>query len=82
MAAGLVIGWLWVRSESIWIVAIAHGALNNWGQYAFKFMRDFAAPGPMLLLGAGFLGLLIVGTCLVAFAVPSGEVRSAGQPTA
>ena len=30
-AAGLVIGWLWVRTESIWIVALAHGALNNWG---------------------------------------------------
>ena len=25
IAAGLVIGWLWVRTESIWIVALAHG---------------------------------------------------------
>jgi membrane protease YdiL (CAAX protease family) len=35
--SGLVIGWLWLRTQSLWIVAIAHGALNNWGQYAFKF---------------------------------------------
>jgi membrane protease YdiL (CAAX protease family) len=33
---GLIIGWLFVRTESIWIAALAHGALNNWGQYAFK----------------------------------------------
>src|SRR6478736_583893 len=33
---GLIIGWLWLRTKSIWIVALTHGALNNWGQYAFK----------------------------------------------
>jgi membrane protease YdiL (CAAX protease family) len=38
--AGLVISWLWVKTKSIWIVSIAHGALNNWGQYAFKYMQD------------------------------------------
>ena len=36
-AAGLIIGWLWLRTESIWLAAIAHGAMNNWGQYAFKY---------------------------------------------
>jgi membrane protease YdiL (CAAX protease family) len=44
--AGLVIGWLWVRTESIWMVALAHRALNNLGQFAFKFMGgawDWAA---------------------------------------
>jgi len=38
--AGLVISWLWIKTKSIWIVSFAHGALNNWGQYAFKFMQD------------------------------------------
>ena len=51
--AGLVIGWLWMRTESIWIVALAHGAMNNWGQFAFKYMH--AAPNvdlaPVLLAG-------------------------------
>ena len=36
---GLIIGWLWLRTESIWLVAIAHGSLNNSGQYAFKYMK-------------------------------------------
>ncbi len=38
--AGLVISWLWTKTKSIWIVSIAHGALNNWGQYAFNYMQD------------------------------------------
>ncbi|MBX3255382.1 MAG: CPBP family intramembrane metalloprotease [Chitinophagaceae bacterium] len=38
--AGLVISWLWTKTKSLWIVSIAHGALNNWGQYAFKYMQD------------------------------------------
>ncbi|MFT3750898.1 MAG: CPBP family intramembrane metalloprotease [Agriterribacter sp.] len=38
--AGLVISWLWAKTNNIWIVSIAHGALNNWGQYAFKYMED------------------------------------------
>jgi membrane protease YdiL (CAAX protease family) len=39
MAAGLIIGWLWLRTESIWLAAIAHGAMNNWGQYASSTCR-------------------------------------------
>jgi hypothetical protein len=44
LAAGLILGWLWLRTESIWLVAIAHGASNNWGQYAFKFMKESKNP--------------------------------------
>ena len=36
MATGLILGWLWLTTKSIWLVAIAHGASNNWGQYAFN----------------------------------------------
>jgi hypothetical protein len=48
------------------MVALAHGALNNWGQYAFKFM---AGPGQLqdgAVLAAGGLALLAVGTVLLA----------------
>ncbi|CAE7241737.1 unnamed protein product, partial [Symbiodinium microadriaticum] len=40
VGAGMVLGWLWVETRSIWIICLGHGALNNWGQYAFKFMKD------------------------------------------
>lgn len=64
--SGLVIGWFWLRTESIWIVAIAHGALNNWGQYAFKYVVVEAAPSDILLLAAGSAALTALGAILLA----------------
>jgi membrane protease YdiL (CAAX protease family) len=66
--AGLVISWLWIRTRNIWIVSIAHGALNNWGQYAFKYMQDSETSfqSQQISLSAGvngslfLLGLLIL----------------------
>ena len=75
---GLVIGWLWVRTESIWIVALAHGALNNWGQYAFKFMQDGGPGGQpldMVILGAGGLAVLAIGSLMVARGLSSDPPR-------
>lgn len=69
-ASGLILGWLWVRTRSIWIVALAHGALNDWGQYAFKYMRDIPVRDQIIVLEAGSLSLLVVGTLLVAFTLP------------
>jgi len=63
--SGLVIGWLWLRTQSIWVVALAHGALNNWGQYAFKFTSSVGQPRDGMVLGAGGLALVAVGTVLL-----------------
>jgi membrane protease YdiL (CAAX protease family) len=66
MAAGLILGWLWMRAESIWLVSIAHGSLNNWGQYAFKYMKDSVAPDKdIVVLCAGSLALLLGGVLLL-----------------
>ena len=66
LSAGLILGWLWLRTESIWLVAIAHGALNNWGQYAFKYMEDSGMPDrDLAVLTAGSLGLFAVGLVLL-----------------
>jgi membrane protease YdiL (CAAX protease family) len=64
VAAGLILGWIWLRTQSIWLVSIAHGALNDWGQYAFKYMKETGEPQTDLLLSAGSLALLIVGALL------------------
>ncbi len=65
-AAGLIIGWLWLRTESIWLAAIAHGAMNNWGQYAFKYLKDSGAPSTdMAVLAAGSAALMVVGALLL-----------------
>jgi membrane protease YdiL (CAAX protease family) len=79
LGAGLVIGWLWLRTESIWMVVLAHGALNNWGQYAFKFMQG-SGEHDALLLGAGNLALVAVGSLLIwrGFASASWGATSSG----
>jgi membrane protease YdiL (CAAX protease family) len=74
--AGLVIGWFWMRTQNVWLVSIAHGALNNWGQYAFKFMQDqtpsaaMHALGPFesIVLAGGCLSLVVLGVLLVGMA--------------
>ena len=75
---GLIIGWLWLRTESIWVVTVAHGALNALGQYAFKYMKDSVVPGSDAATGAaGSVALL--GRSLVALArCPISESRFRG----
>jgi membrane protease YdiL (CAAX protease family) len=63
--SGPVIGWLWLRTKSIWIAAVAHGALNNWGQYAFKFVSGEGRPSDGLVLAAGGVALIAVGAILL-----------------
>jgi membrane protease YdiL (CAAX protease family) len=63
--SGLVIGWLWLRTRSLWITAIAHGAVNNWGQYAFKFVSGNGQPSDALVLASGGLALIAVGAILL-----------------
>lgn len=68
---GLIFGWLWVRTENVWIVSIAHGSLNSWSQYAFKYMKDAPATNAdLLVLGTGGLALLLVGSFLL-WSVPT-----------
>jgi len=66
VAAGLILGWMWLRAESIWLVAIAHGASNNWGQYAFKYIKDSGAPETdIAVVGAASFALMSVGGFLL-----------------
>jgi hypothetical protein len=75
--AGLVIGWFWMRTRSIWIVSLAHGALNDWGQYAFKFMKDvpISVLGTLyrsydtIVLASRSLALVVLGVLLVLWCI-------------
>jgi uncharacterized protein len=79
MGAGLVLGWLWLQTRSIWMVSLAHGALNNWGQYAFKFMTGPGRWTEGLVLGAGNLAVLVVGVLLLVSVRPAVLARSSGR---
>ena len=64
LGSGLVLGWFWMKTESLWIVAIAHGALNNWGQYAFKFVAGPGQTSDAVVLSSGSLALVTLGIIL------------------
>ena len=89
MTTGLIIGWLWLRTKNVWLVAIAHGALNNWGQDAFKYMKDAVGPNlqeqvarDLQVLNAGSLALLVLGILLLWRGIPVvGTTRNAGFST-
>ena len=77
IGAGIVISWLWLRSQSIWIICLAHGSLNNWGQYAFKFIQGGheTSTVPWLLFGLNIslflLGLIVYHAMLVNEDLPA-----------
>ncbi|MSO22871.1 MAG: CPBP family intramembrane metalloprotease [Acidobacteria bacterium] len=66
---GLFLGWLYQRTSSIWLAAIAHGAGNNWNQFAFKFMDgdeaklQLAIGNSIALLTLGLVVVLLGKTC-------------------
>ena len=71
---GLFLGWLYQRTSSIWLAAIAHGAANNWGQFAFKFMEGDAAN--LSLAIANNLALLTLGVVVVFREMPRWNLES------
>jgi len=70
LGAGMILGCLWLRTESVVLVSLSHGALNNWGQFAFKFMTTSGSDDWLILL-VGNLALLLVGGLLIASLPPS-----------
>jgi len=58
--AGLFLAFLWFKTESVLLVALAHGAFNNWGQYAFKFMKT-SGEQDLALLALVVMATLAVG---------------------
>jgi membrane protease YdiL (CAAX protease family) len=81
---GLFLGWLYQRTGSIWLAAIAHGAANNWGQFAFRFMEGDAANLPLAMansIALFTLGLVVV-RCRMTSANPEHRLVSSndGRP--
>jgi len=66
MGGGLVIGWLWLRTRNVWLASIAHGAMNNWGQFAFKYMQETGSQSAdLILLAAGSFAVFFAGALLL-----------------
>jgi membrane protease YdiL (CAAX protease family) len=68
-SSGLIIGWLWLKTESLIVVSLAHGCLNDWGQFAFKYMNLHRTSDGLSLILVGSTALLVAGSLLLAFNV-------------
>jgi membrane protease YdiL (CAAX protease family) len=62
---GLFLAFLWFKTGSLPLVSLAHGAFNNWGQYAFKFMKT-SGERDLTLLVLVALAVLAVGAGALA----------------
>jgi membrane protease YdiL (CAAX protease family) len=38
---GILFGWMWLASRSVWVAAVAHGSLNAWGGLALVVLTPF-----------------------------------------
>jgi membrane protease YdiL (CAAX protease family) len=70
--AGLIINWTWVNTKSIVVVSLAHGALNNWGQLALRYIDDDAHALELL---AGVDVALIVSGIVVVFFIKNKQIN-------
>jgi membrane protease YdiL (CAAX protease family) len=68
IGAGIIISWIWLRTQSIWLICLTHGALNNWGQYAFKYMDDSAGEQYLFM---GVNGALLISGLIVLMTLKS-----------
>jgi hypothetical protein len=62
-------------------IALAHCALNNWGQDAFKYMKHFVVADGALVLGVGNIWPpLLLGSLLLSRGLASDSQRPTGSP--
>lgn len=54
---GVFLGWLYVRTRSLWVVALGHASANAWSQFPLRFLDvPRHTEGPLLIvIGSSFL---------------------------
>ena len=62
---GVLLGWLRLRSASLWPAVLAHGSLNAVGGLIFVFIAagetpDLAVVGPLGLVAWGIVAVIVV----------------------
>jgi membrane protease YdiL (CAAX protease family) len=82
-AAGVVIGWLRLRSGSVWPAVLAHASWNVIIQGVFDWATPGSQPGGAAAVWIGESGYLVVATLVVAaiLVMAWGGVRQPGTAT-
>jgi len=63
---GIFLGYLYLKTGSVWVVALAHGATNNWGQFIFRWFVDSDDKLNLILIASQNVGLLLLGFFFLA----------------
>jgi membrane protease YdiL (CAAX protease family) len=58
---GIFLGHLYLKTGSVWVVALAHGATNNWGQFVFRWFVEGDDRLNLVLIVSENVGLLLLG---------------------
>jgi uncharacterized protein len=58
---GIFLGYLYLKTGSVWVVALAHGATNNWGQFIFRWFIEGDDRFNLVLIVSENVGLLLLG---------------------
>lgn len=74
---GVVLGWLRLRSASVWPAVFAHAAINAGAGIPFYF-GDAAAPPNMLVVGAGWFSWVLLAVLVMVLMV-AGQFRREPQ---
>ena len=61
VGVGLFIGVLTIKTRSIWVPILAHGAMNNWSQFPFRWFIDLKDSDNLVLLTSQHLGFVLLG---------------------
>lgn len=59
MGYSLYFGWLYMRSQSLWVLVLAHASMNKWGSAAFRFLEVPTGDG---LLWSELISMIALGT--------------------
>ena len=62
---GIFLGYLYLKTGSVWVVALAHGATNNWGQFIFRWFVEGDDKANLVLIRSENVGLLLLGLFLL-----------------
>ncbi|MGE0443296.1 MAG: CPBP family intramembrane glutamic endopeptidase [Gemmatimonadales bacterium] len=80
--AGVLIGWLRLRSGSVWPAVLAHGSWNVVIQGVFNRATVGAEPGGAAALWIGESGVLVIAVLLTAAGLVLRRFRPVGGPVA
>ncbi len=79
---GIIIGWMYLKTRSPWVAALAHGAINAWAGLPFLFLKpgfDTALGGTLTSIPGWLVMGLFIGWLILTKRLPVQAWEEAGK---